>query len=80
MLRSRALATSGNYHQPGHIIDPRTRQPVKRPPSSVSVIAPDCATADAWATALFVIGPGFQTLPEDIEATWQFESSSDRQE
>jgi thiamine biosynthesis lipoprotein len=72
-LRNRALATSGNYHQPGHLIDPRSGKPVKRPPSSVSVLAADCATADAWATALFVLGPGFRDVPPDIEATWQFE-------
>jgi thiamine biosynthesis lipoprotein len=72
-LRNRALATSGNYHQPGHLIDPRTGSPVKRPPSSVSVIAADCATADAWATALFVLGPDFSDIPADIEVTWQFE-------
>jgi thiamine biosynthesis lipoprotein len=72
-LRDRALATSGNYHQPGHLIDPHTGQPVKRPPCSVSVLAADCATADAWATALFVLGPDFKEIPTGIEATWQFE-------
>ena len=71
-LRHRALATSGNYHQPGHLIDPRTGRPVKRPPSSVSVLAADCATADAWATALFVRGPDFPDIPPDIEVSWQF--------
>lgn len=70
-FRHRALATSGNYHQPGHLIDPRNRQPVKRPPSSVSVLAADCATADAWATALFVLGPDFRNLPPGIEVSWQ---------
>lgn len=70
-LRNHALATSGNYHQPGHIIDPRTRKPVQRPPASVSVLAQDCATADAWATALFVLGPEFKGVPADIEVTWQ---------
>lgn len=72
-LRDCALATSGNYHQPGHLIDPRTGQPVKRPPSSVSVMAADCATADAWATALFVLGPEFRGIPAGIQVTWQFE-------
>lgn len=70
-LRGGALATSGNYHQPGHLIDPRTRLPVKRPPSSVSVLAADCATADAWATALFVLGPDFPGIPPDIDVSWQ---------
>ncbi len=70
-LRNQALATSGNYRQfkpaPGglasHILDPRTRKPIVRPPSSVSVIAADCATADAWATALFVLGPDASPPP-----------------
>lgn len=76
-LKFRALATSGNYRQfkpadgglASHIIDPKTRQPVIRPPSSVSVFAKDCATADAWATALFVLGPDFPT-PEGLEVKW----------
>lgn len=72
-LQNHAMATSGNYYQPGHIIDPSTGKPVNRPPSSVTVIAADCATADAWATALFVLGPGFQGIPEGIEVTWQIE-------
>jgi thiamine biosynthesis lipoprotein len=70
-LRNRAMATSGNYHQPGHLIDPRSGKPVKRPPSSVTVIAADCATADAWATALFVLGPEFGGAPPDLEVIWQ---------
>lgn len=76
-LKNQALATSGNYRQfkpvpgglAGHIIDPETLNPVVRPPSSVSVIAKDCATADAWATALFVLGPEVPR-PEDIEVFW----------
>lgn len=71
ILRNRALATSGNYHQGGHIVDPRTRKPVQRLPSSVSVLAGDCATADAWATALFVFGPGFRGYPDGLEVHWQ---------
>ncbi len=76
-LRGRALATSGNYRQfkpasgglAGHIIDPKTHSPVIRPPSSVTVMANDCTTADAWATALFVLGPDFKA-PEGIEVEW----------
>lgn len=63
-LKNQSLATSGNYRQfkpapsglSSHIIDPSTGMPVIRQPSSVTVIAKDCATADAWATALFVLG------------------------
>ena len=76
-LRNRALATSGNYHQPGHIIDPHAGQPVKRPASSVSVIARDCATADAWATALFVRGPEFRDFPKDLDVSWQSQFTED---
>ena len=76
-LKNQALATSGNYRQftpaPGglasHIIDPTTRKPIIRPPSSVSVIAKDCATADAWATALFVLGKEVPD-PPDLTVIW----------
>jgi thiamine biosynthesis lipoprotein len=60
----RAVATSGDYQRFAmidgvryhHILDPRTGQPV-RGLRSVTVIAPNCALADAWATAAFVLGP-----------------------
>ena len=59
-----ALATSGNYrnfyYQDGkkyaHTIDPKTGYPVQHALLSASVIAPDCATADAYATAFMVMG------------------------
>jgi thiamine biosynthesis lipoprotein len=50
-----AVATSGEYERGGHIIDPHTG----RPPSgllSVTVIGPDLALADAYATAAFAMG------------------------
>jgi FAD:protein FMN transferase len=80
LLKNRALATSGNYRlfQPAdgglasHIIDPRTRKPVIRPPSSVSVMAKDCATADAWATAFFILDPDV-AIPDGIEVIWNAE-------
>ena len=60
----RAVATSGNYRnyfEEGgvrytHILDPRTGQPERTNLLSVTVIAPDCATADAYATAFMVLG------------------------
>ena len=60
-----ALATSGDYRiyfeQDGnrysHEIDPRTGAPARHALASVSVVAADAASADAWATALFVAGP-----------------------
>ena len=61
-----AMATSGDYRiffeQDGrrysHEIDPATREPVRGSLASVSVVARDCARADALATALFVMGAG----------------------
>lgn len=60
-----ALATSGTYRNfvesegrhLSHMIDPRTGQPVEHPGVSVSVQHDSCALADAWATALLVLGP-----------------------
>lgn len=59
-----SMATSGDYHRYfehdgiryGHTLHPRTSRPLTNPPSSVSVIAPDCMAADAWSTALMVQG------------------------
>jgi thiamine biosynthesis lipoprotein len=64
-LDDRSLATSGDYRnffelqgrRYSHEIDPRTGRPVKQGLVSVSVLADDCMTADAWATALMVLGP-----------------------
>jgi len=64
-LADLALATSGDYRiffvQNGrrysHEIDPATGAPVRHTLASVSVAMPDCALADAWATALIVLGP-----------------------
>jgi len=59
-----ALATSGNYHnfyikdgkKYAHTIDPRTGYPAESGMLSASVYAPNCSTADAYATALMVLG------------------------
>lgn len=59
-----AMATSGNYRryyeQGGrryaHTIDPHTGHPVQHELLSATVFAPDCATADAYATAFMVLG------------------------
>ncbi|HDM08519.1 MAG TPA: FAD:protein FMN transferase, partial [Candidatus Omnitrophica bacterium] len=58
------IATSGNYEnyifwkgkKYGHIIDPRTGYPADNDILSVTVIAPTCMEADAWATGVFVLG------------------------
>jgi thiamine biosynthesis lipoprotein len=64
-LRDQALATSGDYRnfigegaqRRSHTVDPRTSRPVTHALASVSVIADNCTDADAWATALSVLGP-----------------------
>lgn len=63
-LENLALSTSGNYRKYyeengvrySHTIDPFTGYPVKHSLLSVSVMAPDCMTADAFATAFMVMG------------------------
>ena len=63
-LKNKALATSGNYRKfyvengrkYAHIIDPHTGYPSKHNLLSATVIANDCMTADAFATAFMVMG------------------------
>lgn len=63
-LRDAAVTTSGDAFQSvtiggvrySHIVDPRTGLGVTGP-AAVTVIAPDCTTADALATAASVLGP-----------------------
>ncbi len=65
-LENAAVATSGNYRLAftdkdtgqaySHIIDPRTGHPVSHELTAVSVLAPTAMEADAWATALLVLG------------------------
>jgi thiamine biosynthesis lipoprotein len=64
-LRDEAIATSGDYRnffdlggaRYAHIIDPRSGRPIRYRGSLVSVVHESAATADAWATALAVLGP-----------------------
>lgn len=63
-LDNYSLATSGNYRKYyeengvrySHTIDPSTGYPAKHNLLSVSVMAKDCTTADAYATAFMVMG------------------------
>ena len=58
------IATSGNYRnfyykngkKYAHTIDPHTGYPVQHSILSSTVVAKDCATADAYATAFMVMG------------------------
>ena len=64
-LSNEAMATSGDYRNffeyngvtYSHTIDPKSGHPVTHDLASATVIAADCATADALATALLVMGP-----------------------
>lgn len=50
-----AVATSGEYERGAHILDPHTR----RPPAGVlstTIVGPELALADAYATAAFAMG------------------------
>lgn len=63
-IKDKSLATSGNYRKFyvengqkfSHIVDPKTGYPAKNNLLSVSVVADDCMTADAFATAFMVMG------------------------
>jgi thiamine biosynthesis lipoprotein len=64
-LQDRSLATSGNYRKffqvgdqrYGHMVDPRAGRPAMNALLSASVIADNCAMADAYGTAFMVMGP-----------------------
>lgn len=63
-LHDLSIATSGNYrrsfrngqHLAAHTIDPRTGYPVDHALASVTVLHPECMLADAYSTALTVLG------------------------
>jgi thiamine biosynthesis lipoprotein len=63
-LTDTAVATSGNYRRSAtlgsktvsHTIDPKTGAPLENDIVSVTVLASNCMEADAWATALMVLG------------------------
>jgi thiamine biosynthesis lipoprotein len=84
-LSGQSLATSGNYRnyfikdgiKYGHIIDPLTGYPVQVSILSASIVANDCITADAYATACMVLVLDksielIESLPE-IEACFIYE-------
>ena len=56
IVRDASVSTSGDSERPGHIVSPFTGLTVRRN-VSVTVVAPTAAEADAWSTALYVIGP-----------------------
>lgn len=64
-LTDESVATSGDYRnyfevdgvRYSHTIDPATGMPITHNLASVTVVAESAAKADAWATALNVLGP-----------------------
>ena len=75
-VESGAVCSSGDYarfvevggQRFNHIIDPRTGSPASET-HAVTVVGPDAAIADAWATALSVLGPsGFEILDRGLQA------------
>ena len=83
-LSDQGLATSGNYRKYRtdsltgekyvHSINPLTGRTVNTNVLSASVLAPDCMTADAWATALMVLplekGQALIENDPKLEALW----------
>lgn len=65
ILNDLAIATSGDYrnyfevegHRYSHQIDPGTGRPIHHKLVSVSVVDASCMRADAWATAMMILGP-----------------------
>ena len=64
-LKDKSIATSGDYRNRyvdaqgkvrSHTIDPSTGEPITHTLASVSVLHEECMYADAWATALNVLG------------------------
>ncbi len=64
-VQDTGMATSGDYRNYfesdgkrfSHTIDSATGHPIKHRLASVTVLDPSAARADAWATALMVLGP-----------------------
>ena len=69
-LHGLSIATSGDYRRSfahggrnyAHSLDPRTGRPLVNGVASVTVLHPSCMLADAWATALTVLGPAGMAL------------------
>lgn len=71
-LHGLSIATSGDYRRSfrhagtdyAHTLDPRTGRPLANGVASVTVLHPQAMLADAWATALSVLGPQGMALAE----------------
>jgi thiamine biosynthesis lipoprotein len=90
-IKNQAIASSGNYRKyrldPNtgerfvHSINPLTGSAYKTNILSTSVKAPDCMTADAWATALMVMplekGQALIENQPHLEALWTIAKDDD---
>jgi len=64
-LKNASMATSGdyrNFHKKdgvlfSHTINPRTGRPISHKLASATVVHDECTSADAYATAMMVLGP-----------------------
>jgi thiamine biosynthesis lipoprotein len=85
-LHGLAVATSGDYLQGfslngrrySHCLDPRTGQPIDNGVCSVTVVHAECMQADAWSTALMVLGPEAGMAVAEVEqlaAQWLVRSA-----
>lgn len=88
-LNDKALVTSGSYRKYyekdgvrySHMIDPSTGYPVTHSLLSVTVLADNCADADAYATALMIMGlekaKAFVNKRNDLEAYFVFDEGAE---
>lgn len=88
VLQDAAVATSGDYRhwirvqgrRLSHTMDPRRGAPLAASPASVTVVAPTCTEADAWATALMVLGPeagAALATRQGLSALWLLRGAGD---
>ncbi|MEI6861985.1 MAG: FAD:protein FMN transferase [Verrucomicrobiota bacterium] len=77
-VSDRSVASSGDYlrhftahgRRYGHIVDPRTGEPVQNGCRQVTVLAPTCLQAGILSTTAFVLGPteGLRLIQESYQA------------
>ncbi|MBI4371544.1 MAG: FAD:protein FMN transferase, partial [Elusimicrobia bacterium] len=61
-LRDASVSTSGDSERPGHIVSPFDGKPVRRRLQATAVL-PGATEADAWSTALYVLGKAPPSFP-----------------
>ena len=86
-LENISIATSGDYRnyfekngvRYSHTIDPRTGRPVQHKLASVTVLYDSCTVADAYATAIDVMGPedGYELAVQENLAVLMLIKSED---